>query len=58
MIAGGKEQPAYFSESVIGLHESVINLTQPVFTYVASEHPIQQTLIRIYVEQRQCCTIH
>ena len=55
MIVGRKEQVTYFTESVIGLSESVINLTQTVITYVAGEHPIQQTLIRIYAQQRHCC---
>jgi len=55
MVAGRKEQLTYFTESVIGLSESVTNLTQIVITYVAGEHPIQQTLIRIYEQQRHCC---
>ena len=57
MIEGGKEQLTCFSEPVIGLSESVANLTQTVITrtYVAGEHPIQQTLIRIYAQQRCCC---
>jgi len=55
MIAGGKELLTYFTETIIGLSEIVTNLTQTVITYVAGEHPIQQTLIRIYAQQRHCC---
>jgi hypothetical protein len=57
MIEGGKEQLSYFSEPVIGLSKSVTNLTQTVITRkcVAGKHPIQQTLIRIYAQQRYFC---
>ena len=55
MFTGGKEQLTYFTESVIGLSESVTNLTQTAVTYVVGEHSIQQTLIIIYAQQRHCC---
>jgi hypothetical protein len=57
MTAGGKVQLSYFSEPVIGLSKSVTNFIQTIIprTYVADEHPMQQTLIRIYAQQRYCC---